>query len=407
MGDGDERDSDNAGPASPRTMAAKQMEMELELQQLRSMLTSVTGPHRFDPSTEPDFVLSDEHRFALQHRRYHEDSSDSDDDDYTQFDQRRRKMERVLVRELKTLNREKDMIRSVRSLRRDRDILLEKQRVWEQERLALINENDKLQPAVTHTLHADTETEALGSAQCAVAKLNYVEWSVFTALRQNSESESFAIDVLKGEPIITFDYTVFWRHKKVKKSSPKKAAEAKPAAASTKTDAKQKQLPVPERIRIHSKSILKILEDISGETLSASGDPVVMIRPYKFLIYHEEQIRLKFSELKDKFGGGGSTASGISAPEQAATDPKAEQENAEKDNDTMTTSLVDYEQLGCLVEFLDMEIQPKVWSLSRDAGENRAKTGRKPCHSPTSGICSSRATRSSTRVIVKHTAWWA
>ena len=395
MGDGNERG--NAGVGSPRTMAAKQMELELELQQLKSMLTAMTDPRDLDPKTESEFVLSDEHRFALQHRRYHEDSSESDDDDYTQFDQRRRKMERVLVRELKTLKREKDMIQSIRTLRRDRDALHEKERAWERERLALVKENEKLQsashekmaapdstddtsaglpvpePVVVPAVPADTETEVPDTVPYAVAKLNYVGWSTFTALRRNSESESFAIDVLNGEPVITFDYTSFRRSKNVKKIGPSNAAEAKLAPASAKPDAKQKQPLVAERIRIHSKSILKILEIISGETLSESGDPIVMIRPYKFLIYHEEQIRFKFAELKEKFSGDSSTASGISATEPAATDPKAEQENSEKEDSALTTSLVAYEQLGCLVEFMDTEIQPKIWSLSRDAGDARAQ----------------------------------
>jgi len=279
-----------------------------------------------------------------------------------------------------------------------RDALLEKARAWEQERLALVKENEKLpsashenmaapdltdgtsgappvpEPAVTPTAPADTETEAPNSAQCAVAKLNYVGWSAFTARRLNSESQSFAIDVLKGEPVVGFDYTTFWRSRNAKKSGgPSKAAEAKLAPASAKPDAKQKQPLVPERIRIHSQSILKILEIISGETLSESGDPIVMIRPYKFLIYHEELIRLKFGELKDKFGGDSSTASGNSAPEPAATDPKAEPEDSEKEDYALTASLVAYEQLGCLVEFMDTEIQPKIWSLSRDAGGTRAQ----------------------------------
>jgi hypothetical protein len=403
----------DAGMGSPRTLAAKQMEMESELEQLKTMMSAMTSSQGFDPSMEPGIALSDVHRFALQHRRYHEDSSESDDDDYTQFEHRRRQMERVLVRELKTLKREKDMIQSIRLLRRDREVLLEKERAWERERLAIQRENENFRKAVNENSAAfdlapassddavntatlkDAKTEGLKPelAQHAVAKLNYAEWSTFKALRENIESKSFAIDVLRGEPVVAFDLTPFWRYNKAKKRSPNKTAEPKAAAVSAKTDAKQKQLPVPERIRIHSKSILKILEDISGETLSATGDPIVMIRPYKFLVYHEEQIRLKFSELKDKFGGSNAASRGA-APGEAAMGSQAPHEDADenknngkgedidqkahndknKDKNAITTSLVAYEHLRCLIEFLDTEIQPKILSLSRDAGESLAKT---------------------------------
>ncbi|KAK3356857.1 hypothetical protein B0T25DRAFT_603505 [Lasiosphaeria hispida] len=111
------------------------------------------------------------------------------------------------------------------------------------------------------------------------------------------------------------------------KKSGGKVVEAKAVVASTKLNAKRRLPPVPERIRIHSKSILKILENISGETLLASGGPILMAQPYKFLIYHEKQIRLKFNELKDKFGGE-DTASGSAASEQAAIDPQAQDGDA-------------------------------------------------------------------------------
>ena len=384
---------------SPRTMAAKQIEMESELQQLRSMLCSLTGVGGPDLGAEPQFVLSDEHRFALQHRRYDDDSSESDDDDYTQFDHRRRQMERVLVRELKTLKREKDMIQNIRSLRRDRDNLLEKERSWARERLALEKEKENLEqaagdggggdqtgfppnstddtqtssapdPAVVSATPADEQTKTPDSAQHAIPKLNYVEWSTFKTLRQNPERDSFAIDVLKGEPVVTFDSTAFWRPKKMKQNR-SKVHEAKITTASAKPDAKQKQPQVPERIRIHSRSILKILGGVSGETLSESGGPVVMIRPFKFLIYHEEQIRQKFNELKATFGDDDNTA----ATENAIhADPQAQESNTDdKDQDELTTSAVAYEQLQCLIDFLDKEIRPKILSLSGDTSAGQAQ----------------------------------
>jgi len=189
------------GLDSPQKMASKQMQMEAELRQLRVTLSSMaekqaeweTREKEFD---DPPFGMTEEHRFALQHRRYHADSSDSDDDDYAQFNQRRRQMERVFVRELKILKREKDMIQSIRSLKRDRDELLEKERAWERERIALekiqkqqaaaavaaarpSGEDAQPEPADQAASTAQVE-EPEATVQAlpiyAVPKLNYVEW---------------------------------------------------------------------------------------------------------------------------------------------------------------------------------------------------------------------------------------
>lgn len=413
------------GMDSPQNLASNQMQLEAELRQIRATLSSMAEKQaeleaREKEFDEPPFALTDEHRFALQHRRYHADSDDSDDDDYTQFDQRRRQMERVFVRELKILKREKDMIQSIRSLRRDRDILLEKERDWERERLALekiqkqqsaaavaatrpSGEDTQPRPgddaasAATQT-EEDTATDQAEEPEAttqappvyAVPKLNYVEWHVFKAIRDNAEHDSYAIDVLKGEPVVTFDYSSYWRPKKLRQNRGKVEETMKSKTASS---ARQKQLIVPERIRIHSYPILKILDGISSESLSSSGDPIVMIRPFKFLVYYEEQIRHKFHELEAKFGdhdGAAADASVAAAspvvdPSENTDAPDAEnieisvrrastigpeaqnEEWPDKptiDEDDITTSAVAYEHLKCLVEFMDTEIQPKVKSLA-------------------------------------------
>jgi len=197
--------------------------------------------------------------------------------------------------------------------------------------------------------------------------------------------------VLNGEPVVTFDFAGYWRPRKSKHRRGKVDETAKSKAAS---NTKEKQLSVPERIRIHSYLILKIFESISGETLSSSGDPIVMIRPFKFLVYYEEQIRQKFHELEARFGdqagaAGDASVAAVSTTTNPPNDADAvdlreigvrrastigleAQEEEEPDKPTsdeadVTTSEVAYEHLRCLIEFMDTKIQPKLRSLTSGA----------------------------------------
>ncbi|EON98991.1 putative aaa family atpase protein [Phaeoacremonium minimum UCRPA7] len=127
-------DESNESKNDQQKTAAGPMDLESEIHDLKAKLAElVTSQDQVKERDYDDpFTMLAEHKFDLQRRRYSEDSSDSDSDsdDYTQFDHRRRRMERVLVRELKDLRREKEMIKDIRLLRKDRDTLVEKEREW-------------------------------------------------------------------------------------------------------------------------------------------------------------------------------------------------------------------------------------------------------------------------------------
>ncbi|EFX02041.1 aaa family ATPase [Grosmannia clavigera kw1407] len=391
---------------------AKQIQLESEVHDLKATILALVKKQEELAAREAEFrepfILSDEHRLALQHRRYNPDSDDSDDDDYVQFDHRRRHMERVYMRELKTLKREKEMIKNIRELRRDRDTLLGKEQAWEKERLDMMNrqkhqsresnqpdentQDDNAQ-ASERSAHIETNDET-GIAEAilpdptetAEPKLNYVEWSRFSVLRSIPERSSFAIDVLVGEPIIQFAWTGYYGSNNSKRG---RAKEDGTAASKSVKEKLPGQGPLPERIRIHSTPILKILETISGKSLTLDDDTVVMVRPFKFLVYYKDQIRHKFQSLTEKFAGEvGIVGDGVaftplpetpSGTRSNSLDKNAEQPSTalpevsfdeaakdDDDEDESTTSITALRALGCLVEFIDSEIQPKLDYLESD-----------------------------------------
>lgn len=410
----------------------KQLQLESELRDLKATLAAMvqkqTDMENRGIEFEETVPMTDEHRFVLQHRRYNMDSSDSDDDDdYTQFDQHRRQMERVFVRELKILKREKDMIKNIRSLRRDRDDLLEKEQLWERERVELEKANRQLeqqklqeerggQPpekGADEGVADDEKAAAVDESKqpeaiptppvLTIPKLRYVEWSLFRALRLDLEENSFAIDVLKGEPVVTFDWAGYWGSRKTKRGR-MKDDETKGKASGNLKKKQPGQAPLPERIRIHSKQILNVLEKICGDQLSSREEPLVMIRPFKFLVYYEDQIRQKLQLLKQKFGNpAAAIAEAPATSEIAATksDPPGDEEIAvevansnkpekqpqventaateehkeeeghkeEDDPEDDKLSAIAIEPLECLIEFMDTEISQKLKYLASDACE--------------------------------------
>lgn len=248
----------------------------------------------------------------------------------------------------------------------------------------------------------------------AIAELHYIEWAIFNSLRMSKEKDSFAIDVLNGEPIVTFDILprIWWARKGRHLGKEDEKAKERRVPVSLKKPLVLGQAPLPERIRIHSKQILKILEKIHGETLSPDDTSIVMIRPFKALAYYREQIRQKYEELKTTFSVRVDTIEDESTTDPALLevsnpitqdeeshniaaenedeneekkdekednnededdnedkdDNEDEDDNEDKDgeeNDN-TSSITSFQHLGCLIEFIDTHIQEKLNYLASD-----------------------------------------
>ncbi|KAL1641550.1 hypothetical protein SLS58_006056 [Diplodia intermedia] len=149
----------------------------------------------------------------------------------------------------------------------------------------------------------------------------------------------YAIELLMEDPVIrdVRDHSTPPRPKKGRMQSKRdkrgKGA-SNPRDASTSGHPEMKQL--PERIRIHSSYLKQLLASVSGGQLSQPPDaPLVMRRPFKFLLYEEETLRQHVSEL-----------------EETVSEPGDQAEAGE-------TSSTDELNLSCLLlEFLDLYVKP-------------------------------------------------
>jgi hypothetical protein len=135
---------------------------------------------------------------------------------------------------------------------------------------------------------------------CAQLRLNRVDWFAFKRLSHSEERDSCVIDILIGEPIINNDVGTGWygpsgrRVRKAGKSQYPQTSASAPGLA-----------PLPERIRIHSASLRKILARIIGseasEVIDTNSSAVVLVRPFKALFYREQALRSWCTSLEEKF----------------------------------------------------------------------------------------------------------
>ncbi|KAK5651408.1 hypothetical protein OQA88_12496 [Cercophora sp. LCS_1] len=203
--------------------------------------------------------------------------------------------------------------------------------------------------------------------------LNRVAWDLFAAqagMPTDNEAiaKTFAIDVLEGDPVIAFRYHNPWPYRGRHGSSQLPKLDENAPAPKKKVYARG-QGPLPERIRINSHHILKILQKIDADKFVDGEGGLVMIRPYKALVYYEDQIRKAYQDLKRKFDPSSIASSeeeaAAAAAAAAAQQDKPDEEGSKTDNkeeetsDPLTSSAVALEQLGVLMQFLDNDIQGK------------------------------------------------
>ncbi len=133
-----------------------------------------------------------------------------------------------------------------------------------------------------------------------IPQMKYVGWHEFKNKFTNEE-EAYAIEVLVGgaklyhqwaEEEKKYEIGGIHGHDQRAKRPMKLDDEAYASQASTPKE-------VPERIRINSTLSLQILQEISSEIL---GKPLVILRPFKVLVYYDAQIRERYHRLEAKWG---------------------------------------------------------------------------------------------------------
>ena len=117
-------------------------------------------------------------------------------------------------------------------------------------------------------------------------QLNHLKWHEFKQMANKPEStgKRYAIDVLSGAPV--------YFHQQGRKAEilKKEASNVDPMSAK-----------IPERIRINSVSLILILTNITGHLLTDGNLPMVILRPFKPLLYHETEIRDELTRLENRW----------------------------------------------------------------------------------------------------------
>lgn len=189
----------------------------------------------------------------------------------------------------------------------------------------------------------------------AIPTPNFVEWAGFKKLKHRGEAHH-AIDVLVGEPVLFHQYQ--------KNAAMDLASEpVKMPAVNLETVSKD----FPDRIRINSIPLLTILRHVCGNEFKDSLDrPMVVLRPYKPLIYHLKTLQEKLNILNSRWGVGMQSLSGTDAVDptspvqtEAQRTEVDESKELEPDEEAPPTAAELHESaearddLQCLIRFLE------------------------------------------------------
>lgn len=244
-----------------------------------------------------------------------------------------------------------------------------------------------------------------------IPQLHYEQWSDFKNKLQRPE-KTYAIEVLTGGAKYYYQ-----QHEEERKGKQRMEDHSndrdKPTSEKT-----MKSTQLPERIRINSKPIIMIMNRF--DPVYNTEQPLVILRPFKQLVYYEARIRGFYQELEERYGDAGMDASTTQAfgapfttdgvdstttavmdvavgpssaeskvqskeiPENATTRTNQQLSEAASANDSedavsqkaggLTNSFEAFKDLGCLIEFIDLELRPVLDSY-------RGSTRRKVCFS--------------------------
>ncbi|KAL6858456.1 hypothetical protein J3F83DRAFT_360284 [Trichoderma novae-zelandiae] len=252
----------------------------------------------------------------------------------------------------------------------------------------------------------DEDDAGKNLANTVKAEVSPMSWTAFKFQQHGDSSRDFCVvEVLTEEPSISFDgYNNPWfmryTDKSLSLSTDGSTQKAEPKVASwadmVNSPSRGKQL-MPERIRIRSINIVKILNNIfktKAKDYRMNG-AVVMIRPFRALVHYNQEIRAKFAQLKEKFGDDAlkvreeeedvaasddhdkpaetqdKALDGQDKPSDAKDDKEAKggtetttDANDPGEEDEYTCSLTAYQHLSCLVDFMDHTIQAKIDHLA-------------------------------------------
>lgn len=126
----------------------------------------------------------------------------------------------------------------------------------------------------------------------AIPQLHYVEWSEFKN-KLAGEDQIYAIEVLIGG-------AKYYHQRSEEERKNKQKLKDRSNDPDQAIIDHRKSASLPERIRINSKPLILIMNQT--DPTNRSENPIVMLRPFKPLMYHEVRIREVFQRLSEKWG---------------------------------------------------------------------------------------------------------
>lgn len=213
-----------------------------------------------------------------------------------------------------------------------------------------------------------------------------MRWEAFVAGRTRRADPRSAIDLLVGDPVVEVnmdDLASMWWSKWANYDDHSNSKVEEHATASIPQSQAQMasitgRAPLPERIRINSKYIMEILEEILDRSLTPRNGTLVMIRPFRTLAYYEDRLRQHLTELEHQLGQDG-CATSVDGADSVGTSSVADKvedegddevegayEDEDENGEVAIRASASFKHLQCLVEFIDTNIRYKMQYLKSE-----------------------------------------
>lgn len=144
------------------------------------------------------------------------------------------------------------------------------------------------------------------------------------------------------------------KRRKVNTAPKQSIAEKKPAGADHATDGSM-QLDVPYRLAINSRYLLEALGQWIGPELSETRN--VLVRPFKYLVFHEQEIRQYRSDLELTYEQADAEAHAEAESEQVRAMTNGDLDSGqETTKEAADRAQRERDEFQCLIEFMDRDM---------------------------------------------------
>ena len=202
----------------------------------------------------------------------------------------------------------------------------------------------------------DDDSEVNPRPRSTIPEIHRVKWSEFKN-KKVEEKQVYAIEVLEGP-------AKYW-YQLLRESddfhTPRKENAGETSIPRART---------PDRIRINSLPLTLLLAYLSDSPFP-TDEAIVLLRPFKLLVYYEKRIRETLVELEHKWAESDRKESteqaGESSQKETDEDSLAGEKNLEPKYEDIMNSAEALRDLRCLVGFIDHDLKPTMDALKDDS----------------------------------------